>query len=161
MKVVMDSKDLSAETGEVTIKGKVTEKGGEIKDFESTIKNIKMAYRLGTSLNEKYKIDQLQFKEVEWTVDIDCAIDVPAGLTEPVWCEVVNAFKTDLLLFKEKFQKGNKKGEFPQIKNFPMDTVIPIAAIYYMVQAAEIYEVEDNFITIGFNLYHWKMLTDK
>ena len=42
-----------------------------------------------------------------------------------------------------------------------MDTVIPMAAIYYMVQAAEVYEVKDNFIVIGFNLYHWKMLTDK
>lgn len=42
-----------------------------------------------------------------------------------------------------------------------MDTVIPMACIYYVVHFAEIYEVDDQFITMGFNLAHMKMLTDK
>jgi len=87
---------------------------------------------------------------------------VEGKFSESVGAEVVEAIVKNLEVFKEKFEKGSKKADqLPNIKNFPMDTVIPIAAIYYMVQGAEIYEVKDNFIMIGYNLYHWKMLTDK
>ena len=42
----------------------------------------------------------LGFREVEWVVDLDCAGDLPTGLSEDVWCEVVDAVKTNLLVLK-------------------------------------------------------------
>jgi len=42
-----------------------------------------------------------------------------------------------------------------------MDTVIPMAAIFYTTHFSEIFEVDDKFITVGFSLDHFKMLTAK
>lgn len=65
-------------------------------------------------------------------------------------------------MFKTKFEVGVKKESLKaNEKFFPLDAVIPTAVVYYAVQGAEIYEVKDNYIVIGYNLYHWKMLTDK
>lgn len=51
MKLVMDSKEISAETGEVTVKGSANVVGGEAVEFEGTIKNIKLKYEMGTKFN--------------------------------------------------------------------------------------------------------------
>ena len=45
--------------------------------------------------------------------------------------------------------------------DFPMDTVIPFACIYYAVQFAKEYEIKDNYMQLGFDLHHIKMLTEK
>jgi hypothetical protein len=42
-----------------------------------------------------------------------------------------------------------------------MDTVIPLAAIYYATHFSEIFEVDDKFVTLGFSLDHFKLLTEK
>jgi hypothetical protein len=42
-----------------------------------------------------------------------------------------------------------------------MDTVIPMAALYYATHFSEIFEVDDMFVTLGFSLDHFKMLTEK
>lgn len=47
------------------------------------------------------------------------------------------------------------------IENFPMDSVIPFACLYMIVDWAETFEVKEQYITMGFNLYHVKMLTDR
>lgn len=51
LKLVMDSKEISAETGEVTVKGSANVVGGEAVEFEGTIKNIKLKYEMGTKFN--------------------------------------------------------------------------------------------------------------
>jgi hypothetical protein len=38
------------------------------------------------------------------------------------------------------------------IKNFPMDTVIPMAAVYYASNFAESVEFEENFLSLGYSL---------
>lgn len=42
-----------------------------------------------------------------------------------------------------------------------MDTVIPMAGLYYAANFAETVEFDDMFATLGFSLGHWKMITDK
>ena len=42
-----------------------------------------------------------------------------------------------------------------------MDTVIPFACIYYAVNFAEEFEITDNYMQLGYNLHHIKMLTEK
>lgn len=66
--------------------------------------------------------------------------------------------------FKQKFEKAQSKskdGLNTYVKDFPMDTVIPMACIYYVVHFAEVYHVNEKFVEMGFSLQHWKMLTDK
>ena len=42
-----------------------------------------------------------------------------------------------------------------------MDSMIPMAGIYYLSQFAEVYEVDEEFITAGFSIQHLGMLTPK
>ena len=36
--------------------------------------------------------------------------------------------------FKKKFEQGDKQGKMPYIKDFPMETVIPMAGLFYVSQ---------------------------
>jgi len=56
---------------------------------------------------------------------------------------------------------GDKDGDLQAVENFPMDTVIPMAALYYLTHFSEIFEVDDKFVTLGYSLNHFKMLTEK
>ena len=56
---------------------------------------------------------------------------------------------------------GDKDGDLQAVENFPMDTVIPMAALFYSSHFSEIFEVDDKFVTLGFSLNHFKMLTEK
>ena len=54
LKLAIESDLIAAETGEVNIKGMVTENSGAEKPFSSTIKNVKIKYTLATTTNEKH-----------------------------------------------------------------------------------------------------------
>jgi len=47
---------------------------------------------------------------------------------------------------------GDKDGDLQAVENFPMDTVIPMAALYYLTHFSEIFEVDDKFVTLGYSL---------
>ena len=83
------------------------------------------------------------------------------GLSAEASQEIASAIDKHIDDFKVKFEKGSKKGEMDFIKDFPMDTVIPMAGLYYAANFAETVEFDDMFATLGFSLGHWKMLTDK
>jgi len=42
-----------------------------------------------------------------------------------------------------------------------MDTVIPMAGLFYATHFSEIFEVDDKYVTLGYSLGHFKMLTEK
>lgn len=50
---------------------------------------------------------------------------------------------------------------YNSVHNFPMDTVIPMAAIFYMSHFAEVFETDDKFVTMGYSFDHLKLLTPK
>lgn len=75
--------------------------------------------------------------------------------------EVTEMIESHVDEFKKKFEKGDKSGQFQYIDKFPMDSVIPVACLYYVVHFVEVYEVSDDFIAMGFSLNHFKMLTPK
>jgi len=52
LKFVINSEEILAETGEVTVKGTVNVVGDGATEFEGTIKNIKYHYKLGKKFNE-------------------------------------------------------------------------------------------------------------
>jgi hypothetical protein len=159
LKWQIDSEIMGAETGEIEVKGTVNPLEGEETEFQGTIKNIKYYYEMGKKFNEQYKIEQLNFHQKEWLVAFD---KVDGKFSDAVSAEVVQAIVKNIEAFKAKFEAGAKReGLTATDKRFPMDAVIPTAAIYYAVQAAEIYEVKEDYILMGYNLYHWKMLTDK
>lgn len=75
--------------------------------------------------------------------------------------EIKAKIQKNIFDFKEKFQMGDKDGDLQAVENFPMDTVIPMAALYYLTHFSEIFEVDDKFVTLGYSLNHFKMLTEK
>lgn len=52
------------------------------------------------------------------------------GLSPEAGEEIANAIDKHVDEFKTKLEKGSKTGEMEHIKNFPMDTVIPIAGLF-------------------------------
>lgn len=109
--------------------------------------------------NSDYKIDQLKFEEKEWTFKTGAVAG--DGLSADASSEIASAIDNYIDTFKKKFEMGDKKGEMDFIKNFPMDTVIPMAGLYYASNFAESVEIDDTFATMGFSLAHWKMITEK
>jgi len=47
------------------------------------------------------------------------------------------------------------------IDDFPMDTVIPLACLYYATHFSDTFEVTDDFVTLGFSLSKFNLLSDK
>ena len=155
----MTKEYLGAESDKITVKGSVTLKDGTEVAFTAPVPLVKIQYALGTVHNPDYKIDQLKFEEKEWTFKTG---DIKAeGLSAEASAEVAAAIDSHIDTFKKKFEMGDKKGEMEFIKNFPMDTVIPMAGLYYASSFAESVEFDDTFATLGFSLQHWKMLTEK
>lgn len=152
---------LGAESTKVEVKGVATLKDGTEVPFTAPVPLVKLQYELGSEENAQYKFDALKFFEKEWTFKTG---DISGeGLTPEASKEIASAIDTNIDNFKTKFEKGGKKdGSMIYIENFPMDTVIPMAALYYVVQFSETFEIqEDKYITLGFDLNHYKMLTEK
>ena len=42
-----------------------------------------------------------------------------------------------------------------------MDTVIPLACLYYATHFSDTFEVTDDFVTLGFSLSKFNLLSDK
>jgi len=99
------------------------------------------------------------FEQKEWTFKIGAVNG--EGLSPELSQEIATVIENHVDDFKAKFEKGSKKGEMEYIKDFPMDTVIPMAAIYYATNFAETAEFDDTFAEFGFSLSSWKMLTEK
>ena len=83
------------------------------------------------------------------------------GLSPEASSEIATAIDKYIDDFKVMFEKGSKGGDMENIKNFPMDTVIPMAAVYYTSKLAETIEFDENFLSLGYSLQHFKMLTEK
>ena len=47
------------------------------------------------------------------------------------------------------------------VDDFPMDTVIPLACLYYATHFSDTFEVTDDFVTLGFSLSKFNLLSDK
>jgi hypothetical protein len=47
------------------------------------------------------------------------------------------------------------------VDDFPMDTVIPLACLYYATHFSDSFEVTDDFVTLGFSLSKFNLLSDK
>lgn len=150
---------LGAETDKVKVSGTATLKDGTEVPFTGPVPLVKLQYELGTKLNEKFNVDALHFNHKEWT--FKCGELTGEGLSAEVGQEVATAIDKNVDEFKTKFEKGDKKGEMQYIENFPMDTIIPMASLYYVVQFSENFDDSDKFITLGFGLTHYKMLTEK
>lgn len=52
LKMTIDSQQMGAETGEITVKGVANLLEGEPTEFEGTIKNVKYIYEMGKKFNE-------------------------------------------------------------------------------------------------------------
>ena len=157
--VSIDKEYLGAESDKVTVVGTVTLKDGTEVPFTAPVPLVKLQYALGTKFNKDYEIDQWNFDQKEWTFKTGSVSG--EGLTAEASEEIGKAIDKHIDDFKKKFEKGDKQGEMPYIKDFPMDTVIPMAGLFYASQIAEKVEFDDNFATYGFGLGHWKMITEK
>lgn len=56
-----------------------------------------------------------------------------------------------------------QEGKMENIQGFPVDTVVPFVALFYIVQMAETFEVTDDskFIELGGSLQKFGVLSDK
>ena len=117
--------------------------------------------------NKEFKFDALHFNEKEWKFALDQM--VVEGLNEDadgLQKDATALIEKDIHDFKDRFEKASNKqapdAYLNTVKEFPMDTVIPMACIYFIVHFAEVYEIQDDkFIMMGFNLAHMNMLTTK
>ena len=74
--------------------------------------------------------------------------------------ELVKAIEKYVSDYKLKFTKQGKD-QLPNLEKFPMDSVLPMALIYYGSQLAENISFEPPFITMGASVSHFGLLTDK
>lgn len=147
-----------AETDKVACEGVATLNDGTDVKFSAPINMIKVQYELTKKFNNEYNFEANHFAEKEWTFDMGA---ITGEMSDDAKAEIKTAVSAHMDTFKAKFEKGDKKGEMAYIENFPMDTVIPMACIYYITHFSEIFEVDDNFVALGFSLMHFKMLTEK
>ena len=150
---------LGAETDKVTVKGTVTLADGTDVAFTAPVPLVKLQYALGTTYDENYKIDRWEYKQEEWVFKTGAVAG--EGLTPEASAEIATAIDSYVDDFKDKFEKGSKKGEMDHIKDFPMDAVIPMAAVYYASNFAASVDYEENFLSLGYSLDHFRMLTEK
>jgi len=75
--------------------------------------------------------------------------------------EIAKAVFAHLDEFKKKVEKGDKKGDLTYIENFPMDSVVPLASLYFATHFASNYKEDDEFITLSFDMDHYGMLSKK
>lgn len=61
--------------------------------------------------------------------------------------------------FKKNFETKGEVNSWLKYP-FPMDTLIPSAALYYGVQFASNIEENENYLTFGFDLHHFGMIND-
>lgn len=57
--------------------------------------------------------------------------------------------------YRSQFAEAQLKQELTQFTwraNFPMDSPNPLTWLFYITQIAEIFDVDDEFVTIGFSL---------
>jgi len=151
---------LGAETDKVTVSGTVTLKDGTDVPFTAPVPLVKLQYALGTRYDDDYKIDRNEYLEKEWVFKTGAVAG--EGLSSAASTEIATAIDSYIEDFKVKFEKGAKKGDMDHIFNdFPMDTFIPMAAVYYASKFAGDIDFGDNFLELGFSLSHFKMLTEK
>lgn len=151
--------NLGVESTKVKVSGTaVTKDGAEIK-FTAPVPLVKLQYELGTKYNEQFKFDALSFNEKEWIFKVG---DVTGeGLSDGAQQEIAAAIEGNVDEFKLSVEKKDQKETVQNFKNFPMDAVIPMVSLYHVVQFSEIFDVDEKYFTLGFNLNHFKMLTDK
>lgn len=127
---------------------------------------VKLRYELGEKYNHELKFKAMNFFEKEWIFDLP-ADSITASenvqLTEEIKYEISKAIVKKVDDFKDKFTSGSKKkdGEYLYVDDFPMDTVIPLACIYYATHFSEVFEVTDDFVTLGFSLSKFNLLSEK
>ena len=75
-------------------------------------------------------------------------------LSDEIKKEIGSAVADYVSNFKDKFTSGSKKkdGDYMYVDDFPMDTVIPLACLYYATHFSDSFEVTDDFVTLGFSL---------
>jgi hypothetical protein len=75
--------------------------------------------------------------------------------------KIAKSIENHILNYFDALLKKGAKNSMKEMANIPMDSVIPMAFIYYVVQASSDITFADPFVEFGSSMSHFKLLTDK
>ena len=156
-----DTKALGASSKNISVKG--TYKNIE---FTCKVEKAELLYAM-TKRKLPTQGPGIDFESLVWDMDKeDFAIDLSSftatggELTDDDKKSIAARVKTHMLNYKKGFQGGNNT-QIPNLDKLPMDSVFPMALIYYGSNFAESVTFEEPFINFGASVQHFGLLTEK
>ena len=82
-------------------------------------------------------------------------------LSDELKKKIAKSVEDHVVTYFESLRKKGTKGSVSDLANIPMDSIIPMAFVYYVTQASSDVNFADPFVEFGSSIQHFKLMTDK
>ena len=137
--------------------------------FKAPLKNASYFMKMGKGKFEPPEdaskgFEYNKFGDEDKKLEIDTDAMTGEGLSAEQKTAIAESIQKHITKYFDKIFRATKKmdkASLPDLKDIPMDSILPMAFVYYITQASSDINFADPFVEFGSSLTNFNLLTDK